>query len=224
MGDFDPETIAASAGTTPRLVTEAFSPRPHPLTLRAVLALEVCQCAILSPGGCTGLDVVLAAHILQDPRAALDAYAQGTLNDAALHGIATADIPRLTAQVCGTIQAAFAPVATDTEPSESFHPPGTGWWLHLLDALCYEYGWTLDTALDTPLAQALCLLAAIAQRNGTPLSGPSFIERDILTRLIHGAGKLDNLPAQRPAEVWPLRNKVAATPHKEPQSKRARQQ
>lgn len=183
MGDFDPDTIAASAGTTPRLVTEAFAPRPQPLTLRAVLALEACQCAILSPGGCTGLDIAIAAHILRDPRAALTAHAQGTLHADALHGIDTADIPHLTAQVCATIQAAFAPVAADTEPSENFHPPGTGWWLHLLDALCHEYGWPLDTALDTPLAQALCLLAAIAQRNGAPLSGPSFIERDILARL-----------------------------------------
>lgn len=127
-----------------------------------------------------------------------------------------------TAQVCETIQDAFAPVATDVESSENFQPPYTGWWLHLLDALCHEYGWPLDTALDTPLAQALCLLAAIAQRNGTPLSGPSFIERDILARLIHGSGELDDLPTQRPTDVRPRGDEVATTPHEEPQGKRAR--
>ncbi len=50
----------------------------------------------------------------------------------------------------------------------------------------------LDTVLDIPVAQAFCPLAAIAERHGFPLPGPSFTEREILARIKQSGG----LPAQ----------------------------
>lgn len=60
---------------------------------------------------------------------------------------------------------------------------GVGWWLTLVDLLCSEYGWRLDAVLDIAVARALCLRAAIAQRNGADSGGLSFLELQLLKNL-----------------------------------------
>lgn len=62
---------------------------------------------------------------------------------------------------------------------------GCGWWLSLVDLLCSEYGWTLDAVLALPVARALCLRAAIAERNGVESGGLTYLEIQLLKNL-HG--------------------------------------
>lgn len=189
--DLDPASLASAASTaaglTPRVVIQSFlGPAAITITLRGVLALEACGNPLLTGGDCTGLDIAIAAAILRDPCAALAAHQRGTLPDLAIQQITPEHTISDTIQAIHAATAhAFAPVQStgDSTPSESFHPPGVGWWLHLLETLTATYGWPLDQALDTPLAQAFCLLAALAERNGSPLPGPSFIEREILSQL-----------------------------------------
>jgi len=45
------------------------------------------------------------------------------------------------------------------------------------ECLCHEYGWTLDAALDTPLATAYALINCARQRNGGKNGGPDYYGR-----------------------------------------------
>ena len=62
---------------------------------------------------------------------------------------------------------------------------GVRLWLSLVDLLCSEYGWPLDAVLDIPVARALCLRAAIAERNGVESGGLTYLEIQLLKNL-HG--------------------------------------
>lgn len=60
---------------------------------------------------------------------------------------------------------------------------GVGWWLSLVDLLASEYGWSLPDVLATPVARALCLRHAIAQRNGAKTEGLTLLEQQLLINL-----------------------------------------
>jgi len=55
-------------------------------------------------------------------------------------------------------------------------PHGIGWPLEYAEFLCSEYGWSWQTAIDTPLATVYALCAAYRQRNGGN-HGFDYIER-----------------------------------------------
>lgn len=50
----------------------------------------------------------------------------------------------------------------------------------LVDALASEYRWSRAEILALPLAQALCLHAAILERKDIATGAPSFADRDLL--------------------------------------------
>lgn len=75
--------------------------------------------------------------------------------------------------------------AGNGEAAASVTCKGCGWWLSLVDLLCSEYGWPLDAVLDLPVARALCLRAAIAERNGVESGGLTYLEIQLLKNL-HG--------------------------------------
>ncbi len=56
-------------------------------------------------------------------------------------------------------------------------PHGLGWPLECAEFLCSEYGWSWQTALDTPVATCFALMAACRQRNGGKHAGLDYIER-----------------------------------------------
>ena len=62
-------------------------------------------------------------------------------------------------------------------------PSGLGWPLELAEALCHEYGWSWESALETPVATAHALMAAAHRRNGGKFGGPDYIERAVIERM-----------------------------------------
>lgn len=73
--------------------------------------------------------------------------------------------------------------AAEGDDPETVNCKGCGWWLTLVDLLCAEYGWPLDAVLDLSVARALCLRAAIAERNGAESGTLSFLEKQLLKNL-----------------------------------------
>lgn len=55
--------------------------------------------------------------------------------------------------------------------------------MSLFDTLAGEYHWPRAEILSLPLAQALCLHAAILERNDIKTGVPTFAERDLLREL-----------------------------------------
>ena len=56
-------------------------------------------------------------------------------------------------------------------------PTGLGWPLEIAEFLCGEYGWTIDEALNCPVATAFALIAANRQRHGARHGEPDYTER-----------------------------------------------
>ena len=56
-------------------------------------------------------------------------------------------------------------------------PHGIGWTLEYAEWLCAEYGWSWETAIETPLVTVLALVAAHRQRNGGKTGGLDYIEK-----------------------------------------------
>lgn len=56
-------------------------------------------------------------------------------------------------------------------------PHGLGWPLEYAEFLCGEYGWSWETAINTPVSTAFALVAANRQRNGGKHGGFDYIER-----------------------------------------------
>lgn len=178
------EALATRRSRTPSIVLDALLPANlpvPPITLRAWLALERIG-SPLTTGQPVGLEDALAAlAAVIAPSAALAHWQDGTLPAAAAEIIGHREhaLPALLTR----IRQAFAPVPQDLPDDGDHRPPGVGWTLALAENLMAAYHLSLDAALDTPLAVAFCLRAAQAEREGAPLPGPSFSERDLLAAL-----------------------------------------
>lgn len=204
----DIESLAAAAGTiaagaTPPPVLRAFLPPPGAaeITLRVAATLDLLLPGFLRRATVNGLEAAVAIYILRHPREALAAHYRGDLDLAAIAALDATTLDAGLRDLRAAIDRAFEPIASDAE-IESFDPPGVGWWLHLLDRLAAEYSSAPDALLDLSLAKAFCLLAAIAERAGTPAAGPTFAEREILSRLKTGAAAAA-APPQTPATPPP---------------------
>lgn len=83
--------------------------------------------------------------------------------------------------VCRAVRTAFAafvpPEAEGGGETVFASAKGFGWPLEIAECLCHEYGWTLDAALDTPLATAYALVNCARQRNGGRNGGPDYYGR-----------------------------------------------
>ncbi len=83
--------------------------------------------------------------------------------------------------VCRIVRAASAafvpPEAEGGGQTVFASAKGFGWPLEIAECLCHEYGWTLDAALDTPLATAYALINCARQRNGGKNGGPDYYGR-----------------------------------------------
>lgn len=169
---------------SPRIVLDAFCPAAlpiPPLTIRSWLALERMESPFALGGECSAEDALHALAAVVAPRQAIAAWQEGNLTAQApaLIGAIENAIPSLHTR----LREAFAPVPRDVPEDHDFRPPGCGWVLAIIEHLMAAYSMPLDAALDTPLAVAFCLRAAEAERNGHPLPGTSFTERELLSAL-----------------------------------------
>ena len=69
-------------------------------------------------------------------------------------------------------------------------PSGLGWALEFAEWLCAEYGWSWQTALDTPVATVYALAAASRARHGGKHGAPDYIERQFLEDVKAGKASL----------------------------------
>jgi len=70
-------------------------------------------------------------------------------------------------------------------------PHGLGMPLEYAEFLCAEYGWTWETAINTPLATVFALVAAHRQRNGNRHGGFDYIEKHYAESLRKKRGSVD---------------------------------
>lgn len=75
-------------------------------------------------------------------------------------------------------------------PQNELTPSGLGWALEFAEWLCAEYGWSWQTALDTPVATVYALAAAARSRHGGKHGAPDYIERQFLADVKAGKAKL----------------------------------
>ncbi len=47
----------------------------------------------------------------------------------------------------------------------------------------HEYGWTIDHAMNVPLAQAFALYAAIDARYGNEAKGPTYADQELIAAI-----------------------------------------
>jgi len=62
-------------------------------------------------------------------------------------------------------------------------PHGFGWPLEILEWSIGEYGWSVETALATPVATVLGLMACWSARNRVKLAGFDYVERQYAKKL-----------------------------------------
>lgn len=82
------------------------------------------------------------------------------------------------------------PMPTKDAPQNELTPSGLGWALEFAEWLCAEYGWSWQTALDTPVATVYALAAACRARNGGKHGAPDYIERQFLADVKAGKARL----------------------------------
>ncbi len=88
---------------------------------------------------------------------------------------------------------------------------GFGWPLEVAECLCHEYGWTLDAALDTPLATAYALVNCARQRNGGKNGGPDYYGRVQMAEAARAFRKArEEREAKRKAEEAAARKEASA--------------
>ena len=94
-------------------------------------------------------------------------------------------VARISKAVNGHIVAAFKTyVAPKKDGGCAYSAPrGFGWPLEIVEALCGEYGWSLDDALATPVATALALVSVARQRHGGENGGPDYYERIMIREI-----------------------------------------
>ena len=83
-----------------------------------------------------------------------------------------------------------APKPENGKQTNELTPSGLGWALELSEWLCAEYGWSWQTALETPVATAYALIAAARARHGGKHGAPDYIERQFLADVKAGKAKL----------------------------------
>ena len=83
-----------------------------------------------------------------------------------------------------------APKPAKDAPQNELTPSGLGWALEFAEWLCAEYGWSWQTALDTPAATVYALAAACRARHGGKHGAPDYIERQFLADVEAGKAKL----------------------------------
>lgn len=81
------------------------------------------------------------------------------------------------------------PAAAQGKQVGHMTPHGLGWTLEFAEWLCAEYGWSWQTALDTPVATVYALAAACRQRNGGRHAGLDYIERKYRADIKAGKAK-----------------------------------
>ena len=82
------------------------------------------------------------------------------------------------------------PKPSKDAPQNELTPSGLGWALEFAEWLCAEYGWSWQTALDTPVATVYALAAAARSRHGGKHGAPDYIERQFLADVKSGKAKL----------------------------------
>jgi hypothetical protein len=210
-------------GGVPTTVRDAFCAVPMSvpeITLRHWLTLERIGSPLVLGGPIEASNILEALLVVESPAHALQSWLDGSLTAEALLHIPEKhpNLPRAAAELQTRLRAALDPVPRDMPEDRDFHPPGVGWWLALLEYLMATHRMALDAALDTPLAVAFCLRAAAAEREGFPLPGVTYAERDLISALRAGplapeaASPASDAPATRDS-AESTEEPSAAPPH-----------
>lgn len=100
------------------------------------------------------------------------------------------DLSNAVEEVLNTAYETFVkPASAQGKQVGHMTPHGLGWPLEFAEWLCAEYGWSWQTALDTPVATVYALAAACRQRNGGRHAGLDYIERKYRADIKAGKAK-----------------------------------
>jgi len=136
----------------------------------------------------TSLDTFVAAYILASGfEKASAVHIEGKLRDEAVKwcGENWQKDYDLKDVIQALLIAAFAPLAKTHSALEkgisevNVYGNGLGYLLTTLDALCADYGWTIEYALSIPMATAFAMLVARKINSGEEWSEPNYFERDM---------------------------------------------
>ena len=93
-------------------------------------------------------------------------------------------------EVLNTAYETYVAPKPDGAQQNELTPSGLGWALEFAEWLCAEYGWSWQTALETPVATAYALAAAARARHGGKHGAPDYIERQFLADVKAGKAQL----------------------------------